>query len=132
MESMSYNSQQRSYGAIENGIRAGYGYGSREMRVGDRVFARVTLERKVVLEITCLNVGSMTDLVGELRYAMRGRSGLANVYIRNHSRGWSCERPMRFYADGSARPDRRHLRASTAVTAPEIPARRMLFPWETH
>lgn len=95
------------------------GYRSRDIRRGDRVYVRVTLERKGVLEMTYLTVESMTDLVGELRYAMRGREGLATVYIRNHSRGWSMERPMRFYPDGRGPRMRRGLQsAGRAVTAP--------------
>ncbi|MDE7509672.1 MAG: hypothetical protein K2M62_06075, partial [Muribaculaceae bacterium] len=64
---------------------------------GDRIFVRAMQEGRRVLEMTVTNVSDITGLVGEIRYAGRGLDGLTTLFIRNLSRGWSMERPFRFY-----------------------------------
>ena len=46
------------------------------------------------------SVNDLTELWGELRRKCRGISGLAKLYLRNASRGWSIERPMMIYPQG--------------------------------
>lgn len=112
---------------------------------GDRIFVRAMQEGRRVLEMTVTNVSDITGLVGEIRYAGRGLDGLTTLFIRNLSRGWSMERPFRFYT-GVPSPGRALRReavkavyasyGSRAVgaeysVAPPV-RRRMAFPWETH
>lgn len=99
----------------------------KEIRLGDKVYVRVVQEGIKRLELMMERVGSMTDLIGEIRYAAKGLTGLTKVFIRNHSRGWSTERPMKFYADGGGPRMRKRGLAAADVRQPE---RRMLFPWE--
>lgn len=77
---------------------------------GDRIYVRVMQEGATLLEIMVDNASSLTDLIGEIRYAGRDLEGLTKVFIRNHSRGWSCERPLKFYT-GMPCPRRRADRA---------------------
>ena len=82
----------------------------------------------------------MTELLGELRKKVKGLRGLAQVYVRNYSRGWSMEQPLMLYASSGTR--------TAPVCNREFPSdlfgamndgsterqyeRRMLFPWEVH
>ena len=102
---------------------------------GDRVYVRVIQERRTVLEFSIDRVADMTELIGEIRYAASGLDGLATVVIRNHSRGWSRERPMMFYSAFPS-PRRREfheaMREASASLRAGGESREMLFPWETH
>lgn len=97
----------------------------RPMKYGDRIFVRLVMGRRTVAEFELSNVNDYTELLGELRYRTQGLDGLAQLYVRNMTRGWSQERPMRLYAD-MRRPMRRTQRPVATQT------RRMLCPWETH
>jgi hypothetical protein len=44
-------------------------------------------------------VSDFSELLGELRRQTRGCRGLARLYVRNVSRGWSMERPLMLYRD---------------------------------
>lgn len=72
-----------------------------EIRFGDRIYVRVIQEGRTRLELSIDNASGMTDLIGEIRYSARRLEGLAKLFIRNHSRGWSEERPIKFYPDGA-------------------------------
>ena len=39
----------------------------------------------------------MTDLIGEVRALTLKLRGLAKLYIRNMTQGWSMERPLMLY-----------------------------------
>ena len=67
------------------------------MEYGDRIFARLTMGRRTVVEFMVNRVGDMGELVGELRRIVAGVRGLATLYVRNQSRGWSEERPVMLY-----------------------------------
>lgn len=69
------------------------------MRYGDRIYARLCLKGKNVLEFVIEKVGSMTELLGELRTHTRELRGLCKLYVRNMSRGWSMERPLMLYPE---------------------------------
>lgn len=98
-------------------------YPPRYMECGDRIFVRISRQGQTLMEFVVDNASSYTDLIGEIRYAAQHIEGLTNIFIRNYSRGWSRQCPMRFYP-GVSRPQR---------NAPSgQPVRRMLCPWETH
>jgi hypothetical protein len=52
---------------------------------------------RTVVELTVNSVNDLSELWGELRRHCRGIRGLAKLYLRNASRGWSMERPMMLY-----------------------------------
>lgn len=72
----------------------------RPISLGDRIFARLVLRGKTLVEFMINSVGDLTELLGVLRSHCRGTRGLARLYLRNMSRGWSLERPMMLY-DGT-------------------------------
>lgn len=114
---------------------------------GDRIFVRVIQNRKTVVEVTFTNVADLTSLAGEIRHAGRGLEGLTTVYIRNHTQGWSMERPFRFYVGipsprtqairaASASYSRRSLSDGTYIhpanTKYGQKSTHTTYPWETH
>lgn len=96
-------------------------YPARYIESGDRIFVRVSRNGQSLREFVVDNVSNFTDLIGEIRYASQYVEGLTQVFIRNYSRGWSLERPMKFYPVSLPR----HRKAAAQK-------RRMLCPWETH
>ena len=69
----------------------------RPMRYGDRIFVRLTYPNHhgpAIAEFVLTDVNDMTEVYGELRRYTRGKHGLAKLYIRNMSRGWSKEQPF--------------------------------------
>ena len=104
-----------------------------KIEFGDRIFARLTMGGKTVFEFMINRVADMTELLGELRHMTAGLRGLAKLYIRNQSRGWSQERPLMLYSANEV--PRRNSLFSTATVAPVMASassRRMAFPWEVH
>lgn len=115
------------------------------IKYGDRIFVRAIQDGMKVLELIVTNVSDLTTLVGEIRKAGRRLEGLTRLFIRNHTRGWSMERPFKFYT-GEPSPltasirdavkaasvaYRRHVTPSGAYLAP-VTRRHTTFPWETH
>lgn len=105
-------------------------YPSQYIRRGDKIYVRIIQDYKNVCEFSVENVDSYTSLIGEIRYVARNLKGLAKVFIRNHSRGWSEERPIMFY-QGMPAPRRRAV-TGTVRTGALCSSKRMLAPWETH
>lgn len=102
---------------------------------GDRIYVCVRQDFKIVLEFSIDNVGDMTELIGEVRYAAKRLEGLAQLCVRNHSRGWSMVRPMMFYSSfpTPARAEfHRAMREASESLRRRNAERKMLFPWETH
>ncbi len=101
---------------------------------GDRIYARLTMHGRTVTEFMINTAASMTDVLGEIRFHCKKFSGLCRLFIRNHSRGWSEERPLMLYpAEGrSCSPGYSGTYCSYGTSAPVTPVRRMLMPWETH
>lgn len=95
--------------------------------MGDRLFARLTRNGNTVVEIMSDRIGSMTDLLAELRIAGDGKHGLMRLYVRNHSKGWSNERPLMLYRS----KNRDSYIESTCQPAYNVRPH-MTFPWETH
>lgn len=111
---------------------------SKTIKYGDRMFARIVLHGKTVAEFVNSQVNDLTEIFSELRRLTRGLRGLAQLYIRNFSRGWSFERPMMLYAAPAGspnehRPVETERYGGTAFSYNPPPRRqRMLCPWETH
>ena len=68
------------------------------IKYGDRIFARVTRNGKTIFNFVTDRVSNMTELIGELRLAMRELRGLVMIHIRNYHQGWGEERPLMLYA----------------------------------
>ena len=97
---------------------------------GDRIFARVTLNGRTVLDFVSEQVANMADLISQLRKSMKNIHGLVTLHIRNYNQGWGEERPLMLYAqkyNTSWSPV-----SSVHEVATTQPQRRMLCPWETH
>lgn len=95
----------------------------RTISYGDRVFVRVTSRGSVLLEMYTDRVEGLTELIGEVRSRLHGVNGLAKLWIRNHNRGWSTERPIMFYAP---------TRTPSVCKRQQQAQQTMLAPWETH
>lgn len=88
---------------------------NKRINKGDRIFARLTMGARTIVEFVIDKVESMTDLLIEVHRKTSGIRGLCKLYVRNQSKGWAQERPLMLYgASGSTRPTH------------------MPFPWETH
>lgn len=107
-------------------------FGSRRpIRYGDRLFTRIMMSGKVIMEFVVNQVCDLTELLGELRKKTKGLKGLAQVYVRNYSQGWSMEQPLMLYAGSTVRMSGAHSSKSASLST-AVPERPMLFPWETH
>ncbi|MDE6811374.1 MAG: hypothetical protein K2J15_03390, partial [Muribaculaceae bacterium] len=133
---MNYKSLIRSSAELMAGNNSGRServlsrYPAGYMRKGDRIYVCVMQYGRRLLEFSVSNVDCYTALMGEIRYAGRELDGLMKVFIRNHTRGWSEERPLKFYA-GMPAPRRLSRNAGGEVRHPGE-GKRMLAPWETH
>lgn len=66
------------------------------IRRGDRIFARLTMGARTIVEFMIDRVESMTDLLLEVHRAAQGFRGLCKLYVRNQSLGWAQERQLFF------------------------------------
>ncbi len=117
-----------------------------KIELHDRIYVRITQDGITRIELSINNAASMTDLIGEIRYAARHIDGLAKMFVRNHTRGWSLEQPIKFYREGTApryryRTSRRNpieMGADYHGVAPRSQrstverSAHTIFPWETH
>lgn len=74
----------------------------RNMAYGDRVFVRLTgfqQFNRTIAEFTLTDVRDMCDVYGAIRKKTRGLDGLAQLYVRNVSKGWSIQQPFKLYSD---------------------------------
>lgn len=108
---------------------------------GDRLFARIVMRGRTIMEFVLNQVSDMTELLGELRKKVTGIRGLAQVYVRNYSRGWSMQQPLMLYttttSSGLNVGNRQSVSsfwddAELQTDKSPQPERKMLFPWETH
>lgn len=111
----------------------------RKISYGDRLFARVVLGGKTVVEFIVNQVNDFTEFLGELRKHTRGFKGLARLYLRNMSRGWSQQRPLMLYGESESRYAVRTVGAAGATAVPSESrmsralrgeARQLRFPWD--
>lgn len=93
---------------------------------GDKIFARVTRNGNTIFNYVTEKVSTMTQLIHELRMAMKDVQGLVMIHIRNYNQGWGEERPLMLYA--------RKINNERMIIGNEhsTPERVMFFPWETH
>ena len=101
---------------------------------GDRIFARVSRNGQTVFNYVTEKVSSMTELLSELRIAMKDLRGLVMIHIRNYNKGWGDERPLMLYP-GDFKQRRAYQTATTPYSANLFGGqgeRKMIFPWETH
>ena len=110
---------RRSFESTRRVVRNPVG-GSRPIAFGDKVFARVMMGGKTILEFMADRVNDLSELYGELRSKCRGMRGLVKLYIRNMSRGWSIERPLMFYSDPHAKRNPR-VEAYLGYDTPDYP-----------
>ena len=96
---------------------------------GDKIFARVTRNGQTIYNFVSEQVANMTDLVNQLRIAMRNIQGLVMIHIRNYNQGWGDERPLMLYAP-------KQPRFNSGITSNPIISiptpKEIHFPWETH
>ncbi len=100
------NDVSRGGGSAIKGIRSSVdpyadarvvGARGREICYGDKIFARLVLNGRIIVEFMMNRVSDMTEIFGELRGYCREYRGLARLYLRNMSRGWSVEKPLMLY-----------------------------------
>ena len=102
---------------------------SKQISFGDKIFARVTRNGQTILDYVTERVSTMSQLLGELRLAMKDIHGLVMIHIRNYHQGWGEDRPLMLYSEKV----RNHSVYRQYVEAtPSAPERKMFFPWETH
>lgn len=105
---------------------------------GDRIYVSAIIDGRKVLEITLTDIADITTLLAEIRRTGRRLCGLARMFIRNYSQGWSILRPFRFYPDFPAPARRMPLagqydRSQRPAGRPvATTSRRPIFPWDTH
>ncbi len=73
--------------------------GSKAITLGDKMFARLVLRGKTVLEFIITTVRDLTELYSLLHSKCKGLRGLARLYLRNMSKGWSDVRPLMLYPE---------------------------------
>ncbi|MCH5227808.1 MAG: hypothetical protein J1F16_08370 [Muribaculaceae bacterium] len=96
---------------------------------GDKIFARVTLNGRTIYNYVSEKIANMSQLISELRLAIRDVHGLVMIHIRNYHQGWGEERPLMLYAPKfSTFGNQQKLEVPSNTIGNE----RMLFPWETH
>lgn len=113
---------------------AGNSYSRKEscrIEKGDKIFASLRVNGRTLTELVFTNIEGMTELLGELRYAMRGYRGLVRMLVRNMSQGWLIDRPLMLYPDVLPANCAATARRACCNREPAKPTR-MLFPWETH
>lgn len=123
---------------VSNGIRRSFAPdhrkttailgGDRKISYGDRMFARLVMHGRTIAEFMVNSVHDLSELWGMLRRQCRGVRGLARLYLRNASRGWSLERPLMLYPEHQPANNYTSAERVRAVFSGE--ARQLSFPWE--
>lgn len=103
---------------------------SKSIAFGDRIFARVTKNGRTIFNYVSEKVATISQLLAELRLAMKDVQGLVMIHIRNYNKGWGEERPLMLYAE-KVRNYTTFI-ANNEVAPTAVSTRSMLFPWETH
>lgn len=98
--------------------------------LGDKIFARVTRNGRTVYNFVSEKVANMSDLLRQIRFAIKDIQGLVMIHIRNYNQGWGEERPLMLYAVKT--DNMQVIPPSEGTKYIEKPISRMLFPWETH
>ena len=69
---------------------------------GDRIFARISKNGRTILEFMINCIGSVEELMQEIRRMVGDVRGLVKLCLRNQSRGWGQERLLMLYAGSKA------------------------------
>lgn len=73
----------------------------RPIKLGDKIFVRIVNGRysaNTIAEFSLSDVNDMCEIYGRIRHYTRGHQGLARLYVRNVTRGWSVQQPYMLYA----------------------------------
>ena len=106
---------------------------TKTITLGDKIFARVTRNGRTIFNYVSEKVASMSQLISELRLAMKDVQGLVMIHIRNYHQGWGEDRPLMLYAEKVRNYSSLGVGRSNENIVESGPAtRQMLFPWETH
>lgn len=92
---------------------------SRLLRRGDRLYARLSIGPRVIASGVITGVTDLTELLSRIRKAAAGVSGLALLYLKSLTSGWTVTRPLRLYPPVSEG----FVTKAEAFTGPR-------FPWE--
>ena len=65
----------------------------------DRIYATLTLHGRKLLEVTLTGVRNFSALLTMLRARVPRERGLCRLTVRNMTRGWRTERPLRLYPE---------------------------------
>ena len=91
---------------------------------GDRIFARISKNGHTILEFMINCIGSVEELMQEIRRMTGDLRGLVKLCLRNQSRGWGQERLLMLYAGSQSAPavapahDRLRMQARDRVSQP--------------
>ncbi len=111
----------------------------RKICYGDKLFARLVMKGRTILEFMISQVNDFTELISELRRNCKEFKGLARLYLRNVSRGWSMERPLMLYQDTSVikQPSHNKMQMDSASRVAQYmikdrngEVRQVSFPWD--
>lgn len=91
---------------------------SHRISLNDRIYVKLMLNGVTLLETVRDNIADYTSLLAVLREAGNKYKGLARMFVRNISRGWSIQKPLLL---ASAQYD------ESAIRPGYYPA-----PWQTH
>lgn len=75
---------------------------SRTIIYGDKIFVSLVRRQygnRTLAEFTLSDVNDFSEIYGELRRYTRECRGLAQLYVRNVTRGWSISRPFMLYGE---------------------------------
>ncbi len=118
------------------------GAGDRCISIGDRMFARLVLKGQTIMEFVVTSVRDLSELFCLVHRKSRGLRGLAKLYLRNMSRGWSEERPLMLYSepdiDVISSKRKYNVQPRTNITVKNIhtspyftrEVKQLSFPWE--
>lgn len=104
---------------------------AKSISFGDKIFARVTRNGQTIFNFVSEKVSNMTDLLSQLRIAMKDIQGLVMIHIRNFNQGWGEERPLMLYAKKTNNFNRIEVQIQENEFINSM-SRQMYFPWETH
>lgn len=111
---------------------------AKPIRYGDRIFVRLMMGGRTLMNCMINTVNDLTELYGEIRHQLQGLKGLCTLSLRNATRGWIMERPLKLYGQTSAPAHTPTTSVSAGYTTTARSPRSyqragaMAFPWETH
>jgi len=72
--------------------------GTTEVSHKDRVYVTLSIRGQKIAELNLTGMSSLSDIIAQLRYVAARYRGLAQMYIRNVTSGWSMKRPLMLYS----------------------------------